>query len=350
MLYRAEIHMYQHFYGLRELPFELTLNPKYLFLTRQHREALSTLEYGLFSGKSVTVLIGEAGTGKTTLVNAALESDRCRNVNSVHLANPTLTRNEFVEMLSRRFALTESTHSSKTRMLQELESVLRERRLRGQITAIVIDEAQSLSDELLEEIRLLANIETATDKLLPIVLAGQPELRDRLNESGLRQLKQRVTLRCEIAPLTPSETAGYIAQRVRTAGGDAVTMFTREAVMLIHERSGGIPRTVSVLCDNALLTGFALGRRPVDSEIVLEVAHDFDLGGASLADVTQGMGSYESPAPQVNEGFDVQSASADASARVDEAPEIPGSPAVEETRPLFQGYRRAPRFSLFGRR
>jgi general secretion pathway protein A len=126
-------------------------------------------------------------------------------------------------------------------------------------------------------VRLLANIETATEKLLPLVLAGQPELRDRLNDPSLRQLKQRVALRCELPPLSVSETAGYIASRVRTAGGDASRAFTREAVILIHEYSRGIPRTISVMCDNALMSGFALGRQPVDRAIILEVSHDFDL-------------------------------------------------------------------------
>src|SRR5688572_14410467 len=269
--------MYQHFYGLRELPFELTSNPKYLFLTRQHREALSTLIYGLSSAKGVTALIGEAGTGKTTLLHAALRAEQCRNVNCVYLMNPTLTREEFVEMLSVRFELSAHAARSKAALLNELEVVLRERRSRGEITALLIDEAQSLSHELLEEVRLLANSETTTQKLLPLVLAGQPELRDRLNEVGLRQLKQRVTLRCEIAPFTQQETAAYIAWRIRTAGGDAAKLFTREAVMLIHERSGGIPRTISVICDNALLTGFGLGRQPVNYEVVLEIVNDFDL-------------------------------------------------------------------------
>src|SRR6266851_2811364 len=167
--------MYQHYYGLRELPFELTPNPKYLFLPPQHREALSTLEYGLFSGKPITVLIGEAGTGKTTLIHAALESERCRHVRCVYLMNPTLTRAEFVETLSLRFGLSSRAATSKAALIDELEEVLRARRARGQITALVVDEAQSLSRELLEEIRLLANSETATEKLLPLVLAGQPE-------------------------------------------------------------------------------------------------------------------------------------------------------------------------------
>jgi general secretion pathway protein A len=291
--------MYQLFYGLRELPFELTPNPKYLFLTRQHREALSTLEYGLSSAKGVTALIGEAGTGKTTLIHAALESERCRNVSCVYLNNPALTRDEFVETLSVRFGLSSRARTSKAVLIDELDKKLRERRAVGQIISLVIDEAQSLSDDLLEEIRLLANSETATQKLLPLVLAGQPELKDRLNEVGLRQLKQRVTLRCEIAPFGQQETASYIAQRIRTAGGDAARLFTREAVMRIHERSGGIPRTISVICDNALLSGFALGRQPVDSALILEVARDFDLDVVTMPYAPMGMtgptGSGDAP-------------------------------------------------------
>jgi general secretion pathway protein A len=276
--------MYQRFYGLRELPFELTPNPKYLFLTRQHREALSNLQYGLFSAKGMTVLIGEAGTGKTTLLHAALESEPCRDVSCVYLNNPALTRPEFVEVLSDRFNLGSRAGESKAALLGALDRVLRERRAHGQITALVIDEAQSLSGELLEEIRLLANIETATEKLLPLVLAGQPELKDRLNEPGLRQLKQRVTLRCEITPFSLEETGSYIALRIRTAGGDAARLFTREAVKLIHQKSGGIPRVISVMCDNALITGCGLGRLPVDRAIVVEVARDFDLGGEEALD------------------------------------------------------------------
>src|SRR5581483_641440 len=134
-----------------------------------------------------------------------------------------------------------------------------------------------------EEIRLLANVETHTEKLLPLVLAGQPELRPRLNEPQLRQLKQRITLRCEIAPFSLAETAAYITSRVRVAGGEAARLFTRDAVILIHERSHGIARTINVICDNALVTGFGLGRCPVDREIVAEVARDFDLLGEPAA-------------------------------------------------------------------
>jgi general secretion pathway protein A len=275
--------MYQRFYGLRELPFELTSNPKYLFFSARHREALSNLEYGLSSAKAVTVLIGEAGTGKTTLLRAALQSEPCRNVRCVYLNNPALSRDEFIEMLANRFEFGPEAARSKTVLLEHLERSLRERRARGEITALVIDEAQSLSIELLEEVRLLANIETPTEKLLPLVLAGQPELAARLNDAVLRQLKQRVALRCEIAPLDLSETAAYIASRIKTAGGEASRLFTREAVVVIHEFSGGIPRTISVMCDNALLSGMALGRQPVDREIVSEVCRDFDLRAAAAA-------------------------------------------------------------------
>jgi general secretion pathway protein A len=273
--------MYQHFYGLRELPFELTPNPRYLFLTPQHREALSALEYGLSAAKPVTVLIGEAGTGKTTLISAALQSERCGQVSCVYLNNPALTREEFIATLASQFRLSPSAAASKAVLLEELGRILRDRRVQGQITALVIDEAQSLSLDLLEEIRLLANTETATEKLLPIVLAGQPELRDRLNDPRLRQLKQRVTIRVEIRQMTVNETAAYMATRIRTAGGDAATLFSREAVLLIHELSGGLPRTVNVICDNALLTGCALGRQPVDRQMVLDVARDFDLSKPS---------------------------------------------------------------------
>jgi type II secretory pathway predicted ATPase ExeA len=276
--------MYQSFYGLRELPFELTSNPRYLFLTPRYREALSNLQYGLSTAKAVTVLVGEAGTGKTTLLRAALESERCRGVRCVYLNNPALTRAEFVETLANRFQLSREAATSKAVLLGELEAVLRDRHAHGEISALVVDEAQSLSLELLEEIRLLANIETPIVKLLPLVLAGQPELADRLNDPALRQLKQRVALRCEIAPFELGETAAYMASRIRTAGGDASRLFTREAVKVIHEHSLGIPRTISVICDNALVTGFALGRQPVDRELVLEVVRDFDLSPTGLAD------------------------------------------------------------------
>jgi type II secretory pathway predicted ATPase ExeA len=322
--------MYQRFYGLRELPFELTPNPRYLYLTPRHREALSNLQYGLFSGKAVTMLVGEAGTGKTTLLRAALESDSCRHVRCVYLNNPALTRAEFVEILARRFELSSEAALSKAAMLGELEQVLQERRGRGEITALVIDEAQTLSSELLEEVRLLANIETATEKLLPLVLAGQPELGDRMEDPGLRQLKQRVALRCDVSPFTLSETAAYISSRIRTAGGEASRLFTREAVTLIHECSLGIPRTINVICDNALVTGLALNRHPVDREIVLEVSRDFALR-RDTADSGEEIGLIES---------------------ITELPRQEAVPPVvherEEQREMFRPAQKTTRFPLFG--
>ena len=275
--------MYERFYGFREAPFELTSNPRFLFFTAQHREALVNLEYGLSSAKPITVLIGEAGTGKSTLLRAALESDMCRHVTCVFLDNPTLTRAEFLETLASRFELGAGAETSKASLLGGLESIIRRRHSRREITALVIDEAQALPDEILEEIRLLANMETPTHKLLPVVLAGQPELAERLNQPGLRQLKQRIALRCELKPLDLPDTAAYIASRIRTAGGDPANIFTRQAVTLIHEYSRGLPRTISVMCDNALMSGFALDQRPVDGDIVLEVCRDFDLKAAGPA-------------------------------------------------------------------
>jgi general secretion pathway protein A len=296
--------VYESFFGLGGLPFQLVPDPRYLFLSAHHREALSNLQYGLATAKPVTVLLGEAGTGKTTLLRSAFESDGCRHVHSVYVNNPTLTRDEFVTFLANRFGLSPEAAQSKATFLQELETLLIARQERGEITALVVDEAQCLSKALLEEIRLLANVETATEKLLPLVLVGQPELGLRLNEPGLRQFKQRIALRCEITPFDLRDTALYIATRIRVSGGDASRLFTREAVTLIHEYSRGIPRTINVMCDNALLNGFALGQRPVGREIVAEVARDFDLatsaarnayalgGNTNQDDATEGIRSF----------------------------------------------------------
>ena len=273
--------MYEQFYGFREPAFELTSNPRFLFLTAQHREALCHLEYGLSSAKPITVLIGDAGTGKSTLLRAALQSEMCRDVNCVFIDNPTLTRDEFVETLAARFDLGAKAMASKASLLASLETVIRQRYERGEVTALVVDEAQALPREIFEEIRLLANIETPTRKLLPVVLAGQPELAERLNDRSLRQLKQRIALRCELKPLDLQDTAMYIASRIRTAGGDPANIFTRQAVTLIHQHSHGLPRLISVICDNALTSGFALDQRPVDGHIVLEVCQDFDLKAAA---------------------------------------------------------------------
>ncbi len=286
--------MYKRFYGLRERPFDLTPNPRYLYLTAGHREALSNLQYGITGRKGMTLLIGEAGTGKTTLVRAALDAVAGPLVRCVYLSNPVLTRQEFYEFLAQKFGLSAQAAVSKARFLVELEESVLAGHRSGGLTALVIDEAQSLPHELLEEVRLLANFETETDKLLPVVLAGQPELASRLEHEDLRQLKQRVALRCDLSALDIRETASYIAGRIAIAGGDSARIFTREAVQVIYERSAGIPRTISVICDNALLTGFATGVKPIGSPLVLEVCRDFRLPQFKTAELpTSGLPHHE---------------------------------------------------------
>jgi type II secretory pathway predicted ATPase ExeA len=267
--------MYLEFFGLRAMPFELTSDPRHLYRSAGHAEVLANLQYGLSAAKAVTLIIGEAGTGKTTLLNAALSADMCRGVRCVCISNPTLTRSEFIELLAMRFGLSSRASQSKAVLLSELETVIRERRTQGEITALIVDEAQSLSVDILEELRLLANLESGSSKLLPLVFIGQPELAARLENGDMRQLKQRIALRCDLLPFTLAETVGYIATRIGAVGGDPTRLFTREALILIHEHSRGIARTINVLSDNVLVHAFALGRSNVDSAMVLEVCRDF---------------------------------------------------------------------------
>lgn len=279
--------MYGEFYGLHEPPFDLVPDPRFLFLTPRQREALSNLRYGLSTSKGFTLLLGDAGTGKTTLVRAALAEMVDTPSRYVLVSNPTLGRDEFVEFLAREFGLSPKARRSKTRFLLELQRDVEARFAGGGLTGLIVDEAQSMPYELLEEIRLLGNIETNTTKLLNIVLSGQPELAARLNEPSLRQLKQRVALRCELAPLTLDETAAYISGRLRIAGAAPQDVFTRQTVIFIHRASKGIPRTVNVLCDNALVGGFAAHAKPIPLEIVEEVCRDFDLGETDDATETE---------------------------------------------------------------
>ena len=293
--------MYESFFGLRERPFDLTADPRFLHLTSKHREALYTLRYGISGRKGVSMLIGDAGTGKTTLLHAALAEEAGANRSIVCVKNPTLTRSEFLEFLTSGFGLTPDPRASKSRFLVGLERALVDRKEAGGLSALIIDEAQALPDELLEEVRLLANLETPTEKLLSVILVGQPELSDRLNDPSLRQLKQRVALRSTLQPLDLQETAAYISSRIRTAGGKSHEILTREAVIAVYQRSGGIPRIISVICDNALITGFAADQRPVDEAAVLEACRDLDLGRGPSVHVQREPGSNnsQSPSPEV---------------------------------------------------
>jgi len=353
--------MYESFYGLSERPFDLTPNPRFLYLTARHREALSNLRYGIAARKGVTVLTGEAGTGKTTLIRATLDQQQDQPIHTVTVSNPTLTRSEFHEFLAAAFGLSPNAANSKSRFLFELDRLLADRQQRGEITALIIDESQSLPDELLEEVRLLANQETATEKLLPVVLVGQPELADRLNRTELRQLKQRIALRCTLTPLSLRETAAYIGTRLRIAGGDIAQVFTRDAVAAIHDCSGGVPRTVSVICDNALLNGFASDQRPVSRNLVIDVAGDFDLhpsappvipqvpraavtatGSVAVARGPAVPAAVRQPAPAVVRAPAAAAAHAPARAAV-----VEERPAPVPVHRLFDHFVRRRRFSFF---
>lgn len=286
--------MYERYYGLTGRPFELTADPRFLFLTAEHREALCHLQYGIDGHAGITVVTGVAGTGKTTLINAALGASPLRRHAVAHLTNPILTRAEFFEQLAASYGLSRAAAASKTRFLTELNDLVRNGRRDGVAAALIIDEAQAVPPPLLEEVRLLANLETPSSKLLAVVLVGQPELAARLNEPGFAQLKQRVALRCTLPTLTCAQTFAYVENRLRIAGRPD-PIFTRDAIELVHERSQGIPRTINVICDNALLNGFALDRRVVGVSLVTEVCADFDFTGSASPDPEPA--SSKKPAP-----------------------------------------------------
>jgi len=309
--------MYERYYGLRERPFDLSPNPRFLCFTPQHKEALVHLQYGLSGRPGITMLVGEAGTGKTTLVRAALQ-DSAGASTIVHLSNPTLTREEFFDYLARGFGFSDQAGRSKVHFLRELEQALASSAADRHVMALVVDEAQSVPYELLEEIRLLTNAEAATGRSLAVALVGQPELASRLDEPRLRQLKQRVVLRCELTPLSLKDTAGYIAGRVRTAGGEATRLFSRDAVVAIHDGSKGIPRIISVICDNALVNGFAADQQPVGAATIAEVCKSLSFASAGAG------GSSAGEPPFLREPMPV--------------------PAEA---PMFAGFSRARRFSFF---
>jgi type II secretory pathway predicted ATPase ExeA len=232
-------------------------------MTANHQEALAGLVYSVCTRPGLTVLTGEAGTGKTTLLYALLDLLEKVGILSAFIFNPILSRNEFFECLLGEFNL-KCDFASKVQALTKLNALLLERYRQGRITVLIIDEAQNLSDEILEEIRLLTNLETSTEKLLQIILVGQPELSSRLDSPRLRQLKQRISLRCSLEPLTLSETAEYIRTRLRIAGLANQAIFSDSCIAEIYRCSGGIPRLVNTICDNALATGFASDLKIID--------------------------------------------------------------------------------------
>ena len=258
--------MYLDFYGLREQPFSPTPDPKFLYLTPGHREALAQLLYGVAEGKGFMVLTGEVGTGKTTLIHTLLE--RLDGGTAVaFVLNSTLPFDGLLEYVLEDFGIP-SPNGTLAQRLVALNRFLIERRRAGQTALLIVDEAQNLSPSTLEQIRLLSNFETPTGKLLQILLAGQPELREKLARPDLRQLTQRIGMRCAIRPLTPEETREYIRSRLAVAGASDARVFGDRAVQRIAQYTGGVPRLISLLCDHCLVMGYAEQMRRVDGDTV----------------------------------------------------------------------------------
>jgi general secretion pathway protein A len=270
--------MYERFYGLAEPPFSLTPNPRFLFLTDRHREALAQLLYGIQAKKGFIVLTGEAGTGKTTLLNA-LRRRLDEQTAVAFVFNSTLAFDDLLEYVLEDLDAPKNG-STRAQRLMTLNTFLTERRRAGLNTILILDEAQNFSRATLEQVRLLSNFETATEKLLQIVLVGQPELGTRLDLPELRQLKQRIALRCRIAPLAPDEVADYIGTRLRIAGGRDPKLFAPAAIKRIAEYSGGVPRLVNTLCDHCLVFAYAEHRRRIDADVVTEAIRALEDGAA----------------------------------------------------------------------
>jgi general secretion pathway protein A len=268
--------MYLQFYGLREAPFSPTPDPKFLFQSSRHREALAQLLYGVRERKGFIVLTGEIGTGKTTLLRTLLERlDRDTHVAYVH--NSALGIEGLLEYILQDWGV-KSEATSHAQRLFELNEFLIEQHRQRLSPVLVIDEAQNLTVPTLEAVRLLSNFETASSKLMQILLVGQPELRDKLNTPELRQLKQRIGLRCHIGPLSPEETRLYVRHRLRIAGAADAAIFSDAAIQRIAEYSHGTPRVINIVCDHCLLSGFADSKRRIDTNAVDEAIEYLEEG------------------------------------------------------------------------
>jgi general secretion pathway protein A len=268
--------VYNGFYELKDNPFRLTPDPAFLYMTEKHREALAGLVYSVCNRSGLTVLVGEAGTGKTTLLHVVREWLAKRQFVTGMCTNPTLTREEFFDLVLVQLGIS-CPSSLKSRQLMALEETLPRHQAEGRRTVLIIDEAHRLSPELLEEVRLLMNLESTREKFLDIIIAGQPELSEILARPELRQFKQRVSCYCRLDALTSIEVREYVNHRLARAGLPGQTLFPDDTLELIHQYTQGIPRLVSSLCDSSLRTGFALQAQRISIAIVREAAKDLEL-------------------------------------------------------------------------
>jgi type II secretory pathway predicted ATPase ExeA len=267
--------MYRSFFGIRALPFGSSPDPRFLYVMPQIRETLACLQYGIAARKGFVVMTGEVGTGKTTLLKTVLSTFSKGRVSTAFVFNPRLDVLDFLEFVLTDFGI-EPANRTKSGMLIQLNRWLVERYRDHGVCVIVVDEAQNLSWELLEEIRLLTNLETSSEKLVQIVLSGQPELEEKLRNPAVRQLRQRVALWCKTRPLTHEETQAYIAERLHIAGASEPVL-TPEAIQLVHHYSKGIPRLINLICEHALISAYVEQVKPASARIVEEVSTELDL-------------------------------------------------------------------------
>ena len=265
--------MYLGFYGLTREPFHVTPDPRFLFLSPSHKEAFAAVVYGVKQRKGFITLTGEVGTGKTTVLRAYLKKIDRQEIRPIYLFNPDLSFHELMQVLLHELGL-ETKGLSSAMMLHWFHWALVEEFRQNRNVVLIIDEAQNMPVETLENIRMLSNIETTREKLLQVVLVGQPELETKLDLHQLRQLKQRIAVRATIRPLRRSESFEYIEHRLGKAGGSGAFVFTRSAMRAIVGRAQGIPRFLNILCDNALITGFGSEERPVTAKTVRQAAAD----------------------------------------------------------------------------
>jgi general secretion pathway protein A len=268
--------MYKAFFGLITEPFNLSPDPSFLYRSPHHEEALSNLIYGVQSRKGFILLTGEVGTGKTTLLECLRDNLDSQHIPFAFLFNSRLTPGQFFEMIAHDFDL-KCTKTSKTEVLLALNTLLLERANRNMTTALIVDEAHNLDWEVLEEIRLLGNLENRRGKMLQIILSGQPELDSKLEEQEYRQLKQRIALRCRLRPFNAAQTTEYIGTRLARAGMRNQTVFSDDVILEIHKRTQGIPRLINLVCDNLLLTSFALESHHAATDMLDEVSRDLRL-------------------------------------------------------------------------